>query len=36
MSFIDESKITFNVDEEGFSSIGDEDEDDDAAEAEAI
>ncbi len=34
-SFIDESKITFNQDDEGFSSLGD-DEDDDAAEAEAI
>ena len=36
LSFVDESKITFNADE-GFSSLGEEDdEDDDAAEAEAI
>ena len=32
---MDESKITFNADE-GFSSLGEDDEDDDAAEAEAI
>ena len=36
ISFADESKITFNNDD-GLSSIGDpDDEDDDAAEAEAI
>ena len=35
MSFVDESKITYNVDEEGFSSLG-ESSGDDAAEAEAI
>ena len=37
MSFIDESKVTFDEAEvEGFSSLGDDDEDDDAAEEEAI
>ena len=37
MSFIDESKVTFDdADVEGFSSLGDDDEDDDAAEEEAI
>ena len=37
VSFIDESKITFNQDEGGFSSLGEgDDEDDDEAEAEAI
>ena len=35
-SFIDESKISFNQDEEGFSSFGEDDEDDEGAEAEAI
>ena len=35
-SFIDESKISFNQDEEGFSSLGEDDEDDEGAEAEAI
>ena len=35
MSFVNESKITFDADE-AFSSIGDDDDDDDEAEAEAI
>ena len=34
ISFVDESKITYNVEDDGFSSLGEES--DDAAEAEAI